>query len=143
MAEWSKAPDSSSGLRERAWVQIPLLTLNSLFGNGELWFSNAASLAVIFAFSLFSRRSRGRTMVFCSFFSYIPRPQSICIFAWSLKNCAVTDHSTFLANTIPPCYIKTVLTYFNLHYMTCSPCKNDPDIRLMLGFEKQSSLYQV
>ncbi|CAN0872003.1 hypothetical protein LINGRAHAP2_LOCUS10003 [Linum grandiflorum] len=26
MAEWSKAPDSSSGLRERAWVQIPLLT---------------------------------------------------------------------------------------------------------------------
>ena len=28
MAEWSKAPDSSSGLRERAWVQIPLLTLH-------------------------------------------------------------------------------------------------------------------
>ena len=27
MAEWSKAPDSSSGLRERAWVQIPLLTI--------------------------------------------------------------------------------------------------------------------
>ncbi|KAG4160520.1 hypothetical protein ERO13_D01G003150v2 [Gossypium hirsutum] len=26
MAEWSKAPDSSSGPRERAWVQIPLLT---------------------------------------------------------------------------------------------------------------------
>ncbi|KAD3641342.1 hypothetical protein E3N88_30566 [Mikania micrantha] len=26
MAEWSKAPDSSSGLREGAWVQIPLLT---------------------------------------------------------------------------------------------------------------------
>ncbi|CAN1149788.1 hypothetical protein LINPERPRIM_LOCUS18559 [Linum perenne] len=26
MAEWSKAPDSSSGLRKRAWVQIPLLT---------------------------------------------------------------------------------------------------------------------
>ncbi|KAL7165471.1 hypothetical protein ACSBR2_041204 [Camellia fascicularis] len=26
MAEWSKAPDSSSGLREKAWVQIPLLT---------------------------------------------------------------------------------------------------------------------
>ncbi|TYI96250.1 hypothetical protein E1A91_D01G058000v1 [Gossypium mustelinum] len=26
MAEWSKAPDSSSGFRERAWVQIPLLT---------------------------------------------------------------------------------------------------------------------
>ncbi|KAB2043935.1 hypothetical protein ERO13_D01G042774v2 [Gossypium hirsutum] len=26
MAEWSKAPDSSSGSRERAWVQIPLLT---------------------------------------------------------------------------------------------------------------------
>ncbi|CAN1243160.1 hypothetical protein LINPERPRIM_LOCUS5577 [Linum perenne] len=23
MAEWSKAPDSSSGLRKRAWVQIP------------------------------------------------------------------------------------------------------------------------
>ncbi|KAJ0091659.1 hypothetical protein Patl1_12856 [Pistacia atlantica] len=27
MAEWSKAPDSSSGLRKRAWVQIPLLTV--------------------------------------------------------------------------------------------------------------------
>ena len=26
MAEWSKAPDSSSGPRKRAWVQIPLLT---------------------------------------------------------------------------------------------------------------------
>ncbi|KAJ0024229.1 hypothetical protein Pint_09016 [Pistacia integerrima] len=26
MAEWSKAPDSSSGSRKRAWVQIPLLT---------------------------------------------------------------------------------------------------------------------
>ncbi|CAN0841345.1 hypothetical protein LINGRAHAP2_LOCUS3238 [Linum grandiflorum] len=31
MAEWSKAPDSSSGLRERAWVQIPLLTFIFLF----------------------------------------------------------------------------------------------------------------
>ncbi|KAG4156219.1 hypothetical protein ERO13_D03G161401v2 [Gossypium hirsutum] len=30
MAEWSKAPDSSSGLRKRAWVQIPLLTLKYL-----------------------------------------------------------------------------------------------------------------
>ncbi|CAN0910373.1 hypothetical protein LINGRAHAP2_LOCUS26257, partial [Linum grandiflorum] len=28
VAEWSKAPDSSSGPRERAWVQIPLLTHN-------------------------------------------------------------------------------------------------------------------
>ncbi|KAG4115516.1 hypothetical protein ERO13_D12G109633v2 [Gossypium hirsutum] len=28
MAEWSEAPDSSSGLRERAWVQIPLLTFS-------------------------------------------------------------------------------------------------------------------
>ncbi|KAM7229494.1 hypothetical protein CapIbe_006848, partial [Capra ibex] len=26
MAEWSKAPDSSSGLRMEAWVRIPLLT---------------------------------------------------------------------------------------------------------------------
>ncbi|KAH1153627.1 hypothetical protein GLYMA_18G073000v4 [Glycine max] len=31
MAEWSKAPDSSSGPRERAWVQIPLLTLLFIF----------------------------------------------------------------------------------------------------------------
>ncbi|CAN1751655.1 hypothetical protein LINPERHAP1_LOCUS4399, partial [Linum perenne] len=30
VAEWSKAPDSSSGPRKRAWVQIPLLTI-SLF----------------------------------------------------------------------------------------------------------------
>ncbi|CAA6658327.1 unnamed protein product [Spirodela intermedia] len=29
MAEWSKAPDSSSGPRERAWVQIPLLTVKN------------------------------------------------------------------------------------------------------------------
>ena len=28
MAEWSKALDSSSGPRERAWVQIPLLTFS-------------------------------------------------------------------------------------------------------------------
>ncbi|CAI0435650.1 unnamed protein product [Linum tenue] len=34
MAEWSKAPDSSSGLRERAWVQIPLLT-NFIFSPHE------------------------------------------------------------------------------------------------------------
>ncbi|CAN0852910.1 hypothetical protein LINGRAHAP2_LOCUS5466, partial [Linum grandiflorum] len=27
VVEWSKAPDSSSGLRKRAWVQIPLLTI--------------------------------------------------------------------------------------------------------------------
>ncbi|CAN1777976.1 hypothetical protein LINPERHAP1_LOCUS14250 [Linum perenne] len=31
MAEWSKAPDSSSGLRKRAWVQIPLLTFILFF----------------------------------------------------------------------------------------------------------------
>ena len=35
MAEWSKAPDSSSGPRLRAWVQIPLsdtaVLLSSLF----------------------------------------------------------------------------------------------------------------
>ncbi|KAK8284458.1 hypothetical protein V6Z11_D08G156900 [Gossypium hirsutum] len=31
MAEWSKAPDSSSGPRERAWVQIPLLTFSQCF----------------------------------------------------------------------------------------------------------------
>ncbi|CAN0841128.1 hypothetical protein LINGRAHAP2_LOCUS3104 [Linum grandiflorum] len=31
MAEWSKAPDSSSGLRKRAWVQIPLLTFLFFF----------------------------------------------------------------------------------------------------------------
>ena len=28
MAEWSKAPDSSSGPLTRAWVQIPLLTVD-------------------------------------------------------------------------------------------------------------------
>nr|DAD26955.1 TPA_asm: hypothetical protein HUJ06_028423 [Nelumbo nucifera] len=31
MAEWSKAPDSSSGLRKEAWVQIPLLTFLKQF----------------------------------------------------------------------------------------------------------------
>ncbi|KAF2947691.1 hypothetical protein DAI22_02g387600 [Oryza sativa Japonica Group] len=31
MAEWSKAPDSSSGPLTRAWVQIPLLTLYFFF----------------------------------------------------------------------------------------------------------------
>ena len=27
MAEWSKAPDSSSGPQKRAWAQIPLLVV--------------------------------------------------------------------------------------------------------------------
>jgi hypothetical protein len=31
MAEWSKAPDSSSGPLTRAWVQIPLLTKQLFF----------------------------------------------------------------------------------------------------------------
>ncbi|KAG2689046.1 hypothetical protein I3760_09G121900 [Carya illinoinensis] len=31
MAEWSKAPDSSSGPLTRAWVQIPLLTTTTFF----------------------------------------------------------------------------------------------------------------
>ncbi|RID70670.1 hypothetical protein BRARA_C02671 [Brassica rapa] len=31
MAEWSKAPDSSSGPRKRAWVQTPLLTTLLLY----------------------------------------------------------------------------------------------------------------
>ncbi|RID78562.1 hypothetical protein BRARA_A01375 [Brassica rapa] len=31
MERWSKAPDSSSGPRERAWVQIPLLTFLYFF----------------------------------------------------------------------------------------------------------------
>ncbi|OQU88722.1 hypothetical protein SORBI_3002G080150 [Sorghum bicolor] len=31
MAEWSKAPDSSSGPLTRAWVQIPLLTFFLFF----------------------------------------------------------------------------------------------------------------
>ncbi|CBI20956.3 unnamed protein product, partial [Vitis vinifera] len=35
MAEWSKAPDSSSGPRERAWVQIPLLTIILLYFNSN------------------------------------------------------------------------------------------------------------
>ncbi|KAF8077491.1 hypothetical protein N665_1032s0003 [Sinapis alba] len=38
MAEWSKAPDSSSGLRKRAWVQIPLLTIFFLKINFSLKF---------------------------------------------------------------------------------------------------------
>nr|PNR30523.1 hypothetical protein PHYPA_026839 [Physcomitrium patens]PNR30524.1 hypothetical protein PHYPA_026840 [Physcomitrium patens] len=33
MAEWSKAPDSSSGLRKGAWVRTPLLTK----GFYDLW----------------------------------------------------------------------------------------------------------
>ncbi|XP_013608505.1 PREDICTED: LOW QUALITY PROTEIN: protein RFT1 homolog [Brassica oleracea var. oleracea] len=37
MAEWSKAPDSSSGLRERAWVQIPLLTYYHFWSNNSLF----------------------------------------------------------------------------------------------------------
>ncbi|KAG8497744.1 hypothetical protein CXB51_006641 [Gossypium anomalum] len=36
MAEWSKAPDSSSGLREKAWVQIPLLTAFALLQQVQL-----------------------------------------------------------------------------------------------------------
>ena len=36
MAEWSKAPDSSSGPLTRAWVQIPLLTFFFLFVSWKL-----------------------------------------------------------------------------------------------------------
>ncbi|KAF8034813.1 hypothetical protein BT93_C0974 [Corymbia citriodora subsp. variegata] len=39
MAEWSKAPDSSSGPRERAWVQIPLLTIPFVFFSFVIFFS--------------------------------------------------------------------------------------------------------
>ncbi len=31
MAEWSKAPDSSSGLRKGAWVRTPLLTSEAVY----------------------------------------------------------------------------------------------------------------
>ena len=34
MAEWSKAPDSSSGLRKGAWVRTPLLTIYQSDGTG-------------------------------------------------------------------------------------------------------------
>ncbi len=43
MAEWSKAPDSSSGLRKGAWVRTPLLTNQSTssfalsLSHGETW----------------------------------------------------------------------------------------------------------
>ncbi|MCD7467783.1 hypothetical protein HAX54_005402 [Datura stramonium] len=36
VAEWSKAPDSSSGPRERAWVQIPLLTFSFFNFSAEI-----------------------------------------------------------------------------------------------------------
>ncbi|CAI0466244.1 unnamed protein product [Linum tenue] len=45
MAEWSKAPDSSSGLRERAWVQIPLLTF--IFHSHLYWGCNSLSTRMI------------------------------------------------------------------------------------------------
>nr|KYP68285.1 hypothetical protein KK1_021906 [Cajanus cajan] len=38
MAEWSKAPDSSSGPRERAWVQIPLLTHYCTFSSSVFFY---------------------------------------------------------------------------------------------------------
>ena len=37
MAEWSKAPDSSSGPLTRAWVQIPLLTRLLFFICGHFY----------------------------------------------------------------------------------------------------------
>ncbi|CBI16396.3 unnamed protein product, partial [Vitis vinifera] len=58
MAEWSKAPDSSSGPRERAWVQIPLLTLFSgFFSPCIFWFfipSNIFSTDYIAFFHFYS-----------------------------------------------------------------------------------------
>ena len=44
MAEWSKAPDSNSGPRERAWVQIPLLTFYVFF----YLFFNGISIYIFF-----------------------------------------------------------------------------------------------
>ncbi|KAL3019972.1 hypothetical protein AAZX31_05G120100 [Glycine max] len=51
MAEWSKAPDSSSGLREKAWVQIPLLT------NFFLVFYRFLSPNMFYLFSFFLPRT--------------------------------------------------------------------------------------
>ena len=59
MAEWSKAPDSSSGPRERAWVQIPLLTL----------FSGFFFIPCIFLF-LFLQISFPLTILHFPFFSF-------------------------------------------------------------------------
>ncbi|KAL4585255.1 hypothetical protein LXL04_009871 [Taraxacum kok-saghyz] len=65
MAEWSKAPDSSSGLRKRAWVQIPLLCSDTCF-IGELNEDWSGGGCVLFSIALF-------------FFCFILRggPQSI------------------------------------------------------------------
>ncbi|KAF2927465.1 hypothetical protein DAI22_06g207700 [Oryza sativa Japonica Group] len=57
MAEWSKAPDSSSGPLTRAWVQIPLLTFCFLLS----------------VFILFSRDSKiFRRFVRHFFISFLP-----------------------------------------------------------------------
>ncbi|CAN1273671.1 hypothetical protein LINPERPRIM_LOCUS15150, partial [Linum perenne] len=37
VAEWSKAPNSSSGLRKGAWVQIPLLTIYVFISNHQMY----------------------------------------------------------------------------------------------------------
>ena len=47
MAEWSKAPDSSSGLRKGAWVRTPLLT------RGVSTFPHFCSLQVSLLTTLF------------------------------------------------------------------------------------------
>ncbi|KAB2006242.1 hypothetical protein ES319_D11G330000v1, partial [Gossypium barbadense] len=47
VAEWSKAPDSSSGPRERAWVQIPLLTFVTFY---LFIFDNFIFHAILFYF---------------------------------------------------------------------------------------------
>ena len=50
MAEWSKAPDSSSGPLTRAWVQIPLLTnLSTYF---LFLFKNCSHVVLYFLFGL-------------------------------------------------------------------------------------------
>ncbi|KAL0741625.1 hypothetical protein Bca4012_083138 [Brassica carinata] len=51
MAEWSKAPDSSSGPRKRAWVQTPLLTIRSSLVPASGWRVSVRAAAGAFRFA--------------------------------------------------------------------------------------------
>ncbi|CAN1158713.1 hypothetical protein LINPERPRIM_LOCUS12002, partial [Linum perenne] len=64
VAEWSKAPDSSSGPRKRAWVQIPLLTISSLFFSYFFKLNHNTLIQLAFAYTFFSSISNSEFISF-------------------------------------------------------------------------------
>ena len=77
MAEWSKAPDSSSGPRLRAWVQIPLLTVFYNFSFLFLLILDIIFICflVVSTFFFFKWNNSNWIKYCCSMFDYLKKIQ--------------------------------------------------------------------